>query len=56
MRSMMPIRKKNALVVFPTQSLADIDGSAIVPDIIKSCPTRIRLPDHCAIEPQIMVI
>jgi len=50
------LRKKNASVVFATQSLADIDGSAIAPVIIESCPTRILLPNDRAIEPQIMTI
>jgi type IV secretion system protein VirB4 len=31
------LRKKNAAVVFATQSLADIDGSAIAPAIVVSC-------------------
>jgi type IV secretion system protein VirB4 len=48
------LRKKNASVVFATQSLADIDGSAIAPAIIESCPTRIFLPNERALEPQIM--
>lgn len=50
------LRKKNASVVFATQSLADVDGSAIAPAIIESCPTRILLPNDRAIEPQIMAI
>ncbi|MDU6237867.1 MAG: conjugal transfer protein TrbE, partial [Bradyrhizobium sp.] len=50
------LRKKNASVIFATQSLADIDGSAIAPVIIESCPTRILLPNDRAIEPQIMEI
>jgi type IV secretion system protein TrbE len=50
------LRKKNASVIFATQSLADIDGSAIAPAIIESCPTRILLPNDRAIEPQIMTI
>src|SRR5499427_10001746 len=50
------LRKKNASVVFATQSLADIDGSGIAPVIIESCPTRILLPNDRAIEPQIMGI
>jgi type IV secretion system protein TrbE len=50
------LRKKNASVVFATQSLADIDGSAIAPAIIESCPTRILLPNDRSIEPQIMTI
>jgi type IV secretion system protein VirB4 len=47
------LRKKNASVIFATQSLADIDGSAIAPAIIESCPTRIFLPNERALEPQI---
>ncbi|MDA9505835.1 conjugal transfer protein TrbE [Bradyrhizobium sp. CCBAU 11386] len=50
------LRKKNASVVFATQSLADIDGSAIASAIVESCPTRILLPNDRAIEPQIMTI
>ena len=50
------LRKKNASVVFATQSLADIDGSEIAPAIIESCPTRMLLPNDRAIEPQIMTI
>jgi type IV secretion system protein VirB4 len=50
------LRKKNASVVFATQSLADIDCSAIAPAIIESCPTRLLLPNERAIEPQITAI
>ena len=50
------LRKKNASVVFATQSLSDIDGSAIAPAIIESCPTRLFLPNEWAIEPQITAI
>ncbi len=50
------LRKKNASVVFATQSLSDIDGSNIAPAIIESCPTRIFLPNERAIEPQITTI
>jgi type IV secretion system protein VirB4 len=50
------LRKKNASVVFATQSLADIETSAIAPAIIESCPTRIFLPNERAIEPQITAI
>ena len=50
------LRKKNASVVFATQSLADIDGSAIAPAIVESCPTRLFLPNERAIEPQIAAI
>jgi type IV secretion/conjugal transfer VirB4 family ATPase len=50
------LRKKNASVVFATQSLADIETSAIAPAIIESCPTRLFLPNERAIEPQITAI
>ncbi|MEH2519044.1 type IV secretion/conjugal transfer VirB4 family ATPase [Bradyrhizobium sp. AZCC 1610] len=50
------LRKKNACVVFATQSLSDIDGSAIAPAIVESCPTRLFLPNERAIEPQITAI
>ena len=47
------LRKKNASVVFSTQSLADIDNSPIAPAIIESCPTRVFLANERALEPQI---
>jgi len=47
------LRKKNAAVVFATQSLADIERSPIAPAIVESCPTRIFLPNDRALEPQI---
>ncbi|HWM45661.1 MAG TPA: conjugal transfer protein TrbE [Xanthobacteraceae bacterium] len=50
------LRKKNASVVFATQSLSDIDNSPIAPAIIESCPTRLLLPNERAIEPQITAI
>ena len=50
------LRKKNASVVFATQSLSDIDGSSIAPAIVESCPTRVFLPNERAIEPQITAI
>ena len=50
------LRKKNASVVFATQSLADIDTSTIAPAIIESCPTRLFLPNERAVEPQILSI
>ncbi len=50
------LRKKNASVVFATQSLSDIDGSKIAPAIIESCQTRLLLPNERAIEPQITAI
>ncbi|TIS88359.1 conjugal transfer protein TrbE [Mesorhizobium sp.] len=50
------LRKKNASVIFATQSLSDIDGSPIAPAIVESCPTRLFLPNERAIEPQITEI
>src|SRR3546814_142693 len=47
------LRKKNASVIFATQSLADIEGSRIAPAIVESCPTRIFLPNARAAEPQL---
>lgn len=47
------LRKKNASVVFATQSLADIENSAIAPAIIESCLTRLFLPNARAREPQV---
>ncbi|RIA37413.1 type IV secretion system protein VirB4 [Hephaestia caeni] len=47
------LRKKNASVIFATQSLADIETSTIAPAIVESCPTRIFLPNERAVEPQI---
>ena len=46
------LRKKNVSVIFATQSLADIAGSAIAPAIIESCLSRIFLPNNRAMEPQ----
>ena len=53
---LVTLRKKNASVIFATQSLSDIDGSAIAPAIIESCQTRILLPNERAAEPQIAAI
>jgi type IV secretory pathway VirB4 component len=50
------LRKKNASVIFATQSLADIESSAIAPAIIESCPSRVFLPNYRAAEPQITAI
>ncbi|PXA87396.1 conjugal transfer protein TrbE [Nostoc sp. 3335mG] len=50
------LRKKNASVVFATQSLADVETSSIAPAIVESCPTRIFLPNERAMEPQITAI
>lgn len=50
------LRKKNASVIFATQSLSDVDNSSIAPAIIESCSTRLLLPNERAIEPQITAI
>ena len=50
------LRKKNTGVVFATQSLADIETSAIAAAIVESCPTRLFLPNERAVEPQITSI
>lgn len=50
------LRKKNASVIFSTQSLADIKDSTIAPAIVESCASRIFLPNPQATEPQIRVI
>ncbi|MBU2862027.1 conjugal transfer protein TrbE [Acidithiobacillus ferrooxidans] len=39
------LRKKNAVVVFATQSLADLKGSPLLPVITEECPTKILLPN-----------
>ena len=43
-------------LAFSNKSLSDIDGSAIAPAIIESCPTRLLLPNERAIEPQILSV
>ncbi|GAJ29788.1 conjugal transfer protein TrbE [Acidomonas methanolica] len=53
---LVTLRKKNASVVFATQSLAQIEKSTIAAEIVDSCPTRLLLPNDRAIEPQITVI
>ena len=53
---LVTLRKKNASVIFATQSLAQLEKSTIAPAIIESCPTRIMLPNERAIEPQITAI
>lgn len=42
------LRKKNALVVFATQSLADLKDSPLLPVLQESCPTKIFLPNEDA--------
>ena len=39
------LRKKNAAVLFATQSLADLIGSPLLPVLQESCPTKIFLPN-----------
>lgn len=46
------LRRKNASVLFSTQSLADITRSAIAPAVIESCLSRIFLPNARAVEPE----
>ena len=46
------LRKKNVAVVFATQELADVEGSAIAATILEACPTRIFLPNDRAREPR----
>lgn len=50
------LRKKNTSVIFATQSLADIETSAIASVLIESCHTRVFLPNDRALEPQIQAI
>ena len=42
------LRKKNAVVVFATQSLVDLKGSPLLPVLMESCPTKIFLPNSQA--------
>ena len=53
---LVTLRKKNASVIFATQSLAQLEKSTIAAEIIDSCHTRILLPNDRAIEPQITAI
>ncbi len=53
---LVTLRKKNASVIFATQSLAQIEKSTIAAEIVDSCPTRLLLPNDRAIEPQITAI
>ncbi|WMT86446.1 conjugal transfer protein TrbE [Pelagibacterium sp. 26DY04] len=50
---LITMRKLNASVVFSTQSLSQIEGSAHAIKIVESCPTRILLPNDRALEPKI---
>jgi type IV secretion system protein VirB4 len=53
---LVTLRKKNASVIFATQSLAQIEKSTIAAEIVDSCHTRLLLPNDRAIEPQITAI
>ncbi len=53
---LVTLRKKNASVIFATQSLAQIEKSTVAPAIIESCKTRVLLPNDRALEPQIAAI
>ena len=44
------LRKKNVSVIFATQSLADVEQSAIASTLIDSCPQKIFLPNERARE------
>ena len=44
------LRKKNVSVLFATQSLADVEQSAIAATLIDSCPQKIFLPNERAHE------
>lgn len=46
------LRKRRVAVVFATQSLDDIAGSAIAATLIESCPTQVFLPNPRALEPR----
>ena len=39
------LRKKNAAVIFATQSVSDVLGKTITPAILESCVTKIYLPN-----------
>jgi type IV secretion system protein VirB4 len=47
------LRKLNVVVLFATQSLADVMNSSIAPALIESCPSRFFLPNADAITPQV---
>jgi type IV secretion system protein TrbE len=50
---LVTLRKKNASVIFATQSLAQLEKSTITAEIVDSCHTRLLLPNDRAVEPQI---
>ena len=53
---LVTLRKKNAAVIFATQSLSQIEASPAALTIVESCMTRIFLPNDRAMEPQIAAI
>jgi type IV secretion system protein VirB4 len=44
------LRKQNVSVVFATQNLTDVENCPIASALIESCPTRIFLPNHNALQ------
>ncbi|MCR6645806.1 MAG: TraM recognition domain-containing protein [Terricaulis sp.] len=46
------LRKRNVVVVFATQELADVEASTIAATILEACPTRIFLANDRAREPR----
>lgn len=47
------LRKKNAVVVFATQSLTDLESSPLLPVIMEECPTKVFLPNVQAGSPKL---
>ena len=50
------LRKQNVSVIFATQNLTDVENSPISAALIESCPTRIFLPDHNALQEETAAI
>lgn len=44
------LRKQNVSVIFATQNLTDVENCPISSALIESCPTRIFLPNHNALQ------
>jgi type IV secretion/conjugal transfer VirB4 family ATPase len=44
------LRKQNVSVIFATQNLTDVENCPIASALIESCPTRIFLPNHNALQ------
>ena len=47
------LRKKNACVIFATQSVDDALNSKISSSLLESCPSRLYLPNDRALEPSV---